>query len=1785
MTYLSPRTVSAMLICALLLTAIVTPPRLVRAASPAAPIQILVTTTADDFGGSPDTCSLREAVESYSAASDFGGCARALDTASGAAGTTIRLGRGVYELTRAPVPAVNGGGSLAIRGELGGVANGDLMIVGGDRASAHTRIDAGQLSIAGTPDRAIDIVGGAEAYTHTVTLRGLTVSGGSAEASDFDHGGGIRAMNMRLSLDAAIVRDNAATGLGGAVFSNTSIAIADSTIGSGNKFLVDGAPANQAGAGAGVALRVPDAPIALGDVTLTIDASQLSGNITDIVLGGGPKPVSIDPEYGQGGAVYVSRGDALLVGPLLAATPQGPAAPAIRVSITDTIISGNLAMTGAGLAIASDGVGPKIGLTLDHTAIMSNIAVGDMRGFAYGGGVSLADVALSMRRSAVVENLAGLPFLGSVPLSYGGGMALDAVDGTIENSTIGRNTAFSDDGGFTQVKTPATFSASVFGGGVATFSSTLLLANVTIAENAAIALGNGMGAGGGVDIDSSDVTLRNSAVADNSIGMDVINAAQDIDGPVALEANNIVRDQRDATFSGSTAGLIYQTDAAGAATGTISPTDDLFYALSSPSSPTPLFVPRPGSRAIDGGPAGGCDSVTGDAALASDQRDAARVGRCDLGAAEAQPDQFFVTNTANDASTDGSLWETIQNATDADASIANPHVLFAIEPVVPIGGLFGFFGNPTQQIEYSASLDGPTIARTMTIDATSQYGAQCATGENRAAVLPAIGLRGKLDVDMLRVQHGLTIAATGVVVRGLGLTDFSRGIVTTSDVARSADDLQLACNAFGWRDGLNTVGVELSARAARAQIGGPDAAQANSFIDQSEQGLLVNEASGARIQGNVFGVGSDGRTLRANNPAASLGSPLGAIDLQSASDTLIGTDGDGAQDLAEANFFAADGNPSVRALGSDGSMLRGNRFGLSPIDELPVGGAISDHIVLAAGSQRTVVGIGDIAPPLRNVRPAGPAPDERLLGNLFGGAGTAVTIGATELADRPANTVIAGNFINIYPDWPRVMGSNSGLAIDGGALNLRYGSQVGASADPLAGNVFVMAESSEKGSALVTGVRASSGFPGGISGLTIAGNRFGVWSDDATTFGTERAIAIDTGADATTQNVLVAGNTFARPRQQAIYLGGGGTHAKLTQNSIYGIGPDYPAIELDPPAGDDNDALDADGGANDGQNAPQIASAIIPFSAAIVRGTLASAPNTSYTIELFASRACGLGTSQGEAQRYIAAQTITTDAAGDATFTFTTSPVSGAPVYTATATDPSGNTSAISPCDADNALYAAPIVMAIQRSDPSPTRAGTVKFAVQFSSDVTGVDAADFALTTTGGIAGASISGVIGSGSSYTVTVSTGSGDGTIRLGLIDDDSIVDGDGAALGGPGAGNGSFSGEVYSLDRTGPILAIESVGGTPWQIAPLRFRIRPSEVLVGLTASDIVIGGTAPGPLSLRLEPVPGSDDLIAVVSGMTGSGTVQLSIAAAAASDALGNPSAAATGPSVTFAPTVPTVTGSIRADPSPTRANAVRFTVTFDRPMTGVDVSDFRLISSGVSGAAVTSVSGSGTTYTVTVSTGSGSGTLRLDVVDDDTIVSGNSALGGPGAGNGGFEAGDSYTIDSRSEWRLFLPIVASSFSPDLRIVSMSVSPAGRELSAGEPVVVTVVVENQGNDRANPFWVDLYVNPTAKPAVNEAWYDRCGLSPCVGLAWPVAGGLNPGERVTLVSTTGYDPERSFWTGWLPSGTTTLLMFADSWNPGAAGGAVNERDEANNQDQIAVRVTGTNPPSASGGRAR
>jgi len=237
----------------------------------------------------------------------------------------------------------------------------------------------------------------------------------------------------------------------------------------------------------------------------------------------------------------------------------------------------------------------------------------------------------------------------------------------------------------------------------------------------------------------------------------------------------------------------------------------------------------------------------------------------------------------------------------------------------------------------------------------------------------------------------------------------------------------------------------------------------------------------------------------------------------------------------------------------------------------------------------------------------------------------------------------------------------------------------------------------------------------------------------------------------------------------------------------------------------------------------------------------------------------------------------------------------------------------------------APVATSITLADPTPNNAELVRFFVNFSEAVSGVDVSDFTLTATGSISNYTILDAYAVGNAYAVTVYTGIGDGTLRLDLVDNDSILSATSTPLGGFGLGNGNFAvGDTYAINKNAPF-------------------------------------------------------------------------------------------------------VTSILRADPNPTAAGSVRFAVTFSESVSGVDAADFVLSASGVSEAGIASINGTGSVYIVTVNTGNGSGTLRLDLMDDDSILDSTGApLGGIGVGNANFTSGDSYIID-----RNVPEILSVSFASD----------------------------------------------------------------------------------------------------------------------------------------------------------
>ncbi|MFZ6045561.1 DUF4347 domain-containing protein [Pseudomonas sp. CR3202] len=437
--------------------------------------------------------------------------------------------------------------------------------------------------------------------------------------------------------------------------------------------------------------------------------------------------------------------------------------------------------------------------------------------------------------------------------------------------------------------------------------------------------------------------------------------------------------------------------------------------------------------------------------------------------------------------------------------------------------------------------------------------------------------------------------------------------------------------------------------------------------------------------------------------------------------------------------------------------------------------------------------------------------------------------------------------------------------------------------------------------------------------------------------------------------------------------------------------------------------------------------------------------------------------------------------------------------------------------------------------DPSPTNAGSVRFSVTFSEDVTGVDPADFTLVTTGTVGGSLASIVQVDPRTYRLTVSGLSGTGTLGLDLNGAGTgIVDLAGNAI------SGGLAGALYSLDLDAPTVTSVSVpadgiyvagqnldftvnlseavtvdtsGGTP-RIAvtldgggtvfadylsgsgstALVFRLTVASgqfdsngISVGsaiqangatlrdglgndadttlnnvASTAGVQVDAVAPGVASVSVPTwlqyragdlltfvvnaseavfVNGAPRLALDIGGSTvfadylsGSGSsalvfqyrVQpgendangltvtgLASNGATLRDAAGNDmdltlNNVGDTRGVAIDTRAPNASGIVRVDASPTNAGSVRYTVTFDEDVNGVDLSDFSLVTTGTaSGSLANLVQVNARTYTVTVDGLSGTGTLGLDL-----NASGTGIIDGARNPVSGGLVGDLYSLD-----------------------------------------------------------------------------------------------------------------------------------------------------------------------------
>jgi len=215
-------------------------------------------------------------------------------------------------------------------------------------------------------------------------------------------------------------------------------------------------------------------------------------------------------------------------------------------------------------------------------------------------------------------------------------------------------------------------------------------------------------------------------------------------------------------------------------------------------------------------------------------------------------------------------------------------------------------------------------------------------------------------------------------------------------------------------------------------------------------------------------------------------------------------------------------------------------------------------------------------------------------------------------------------------------------------------------------------------------------------GAVVHGNFIGTDATGTAAFGNAGGGIRSTG---TTTNSVIGGTgpgeanviAFNASAGIALFVNPNPSGNSIRGNSIHDNSPGT-SISQSIPLGIDlggngptaNDPGDADPGANLFQNYPFVFSAgpAVPEGTGTrVQGVLHSQPSTEYALDFYSNPACAPRPRYfAQAKTYLGAAMVSTDGAGDATFDVTlASTIAPGETVVATATDPAGNTSEISP--------------------------------------------------------------------------------------------------------------------------------------------------------------------------------------------------------------------------------------------------------------------------------------------------------------------------------------------------------------------------------------------------------------------------------------------------------------------------------------------------------------------------
>lgn len=511
------------------------------------------------------------------------------------------------------------------------------------------------------------------------------------------------------------------------------------------------------------------------------------------------------------------------------------------------------------------------------------------------------------------------------------------------------------------------------------------------------------------------------------------------------------------------------------------------------------------------------------------------------------------------------------------------------------------------------------ILQPLVIDGLSQPGASC-TG---LPADPRIVVNGS---GLPGGTPGLVINTGNTRVRGLVIHRFSsHGVILQGGSGIVLECNYIGTNAAGANDlGNGGIGIYVNNTPGATLL-------RNLISGNGSYGVYLGggNANGNVLRGNFIGTNENGTAAIPNDQAGVL--------VESAANTIIG----GTQ-VADRNVISGNGDYGVAINGaSAGTVVRGNYIGVASNGNSALGNNGAGVSVTGANG----IQIGGSAAGAGNV--------------ISGNTGSGLI-----LQNNAQNALVARNIIGMNAAATIKVGNSSyGIYLPNGNNSTIGGNGIGNS---IAGNgqdgIFISGSSTNNGiygNFIGTNQGGSGGLGNSMFGVHISlapGNKIG-----------------DAGGG--------LGNLIAGNGADGIYITGeSATGNAIRANNIRDNGD--LGIDLGNNGVTPNDPGDPDAGPNGLQNFPVMTAAGSNGSQTLFTGTFNSRPSRTFRLDFYSSPVCD-PSGYGEGRTYVGWREVATNAAGNASFSFTLPiGINSGWVVAATASDLSvgGQTSEFSQC-------------------------------------------------------------------------------------------------------------------------------------------------------------------------------------------------------------------------------------------------------------------------------------------------------------------------------------------------------------------------------------------------------------------------------------------------------------------------------------------------------------------------